>query len=453
MSSTDKVNQLFWLAYGQAIKDKAGANFGKTGAFFLASEAQKGPPAGSAVPDDYTNTGLYDIANNLLAAENLFYNTSALHGYVEALSTYLNWVYLGSHASRALDTALLNAIQDQSAADNAYQTQRKKAVEQYKDDCKSGFVPEGQTLTQWIAAGNAPKLTTASKNRDAAAAQVIALQDQIAGPLAAQLTNDRTKLSQGMNKNDDIDGFNMHCAIGNVLSPQELIRALNNGETVPKPTFQRLPLYQSAEYKAAVEAMERKIGTSFKPANSVPFTVDYRKDTSEYNFGQTTAGASLGVSWAGWFSFNAGGSFSESKSIITTTHETENVSVKIIPIKLGDWNIDISKYTLRSDAPKDVKALARVTSLVMATGLGYEITVGSGVAKTVDNYYNKTVQAGGSISIFGIPIGVGGSGSSTDEKTSHMASWDESKTFKVFPAEEAGYATVVGLMGEKFDIL
>ncbi|KAM7183141.1 hypothetical protein V8F33_013771 [Rhypophila sp. PSN 637] len=435
MSSSDKVNQLFWLAYGQAIKDKAGANFGKTGAFFLASEAQKGPPAGSAVPDDYTNTGLYDIANNLLATDNLFYNTSALHGYAEALSTYLNWVDLGSHASKALDTALLNTIQDQSAAENAYQTQRKKAV--------NGFVPEGQTLTQWIAAGNAPKLTTATKNRDAAAAQVIALQDQIAGPLAAQLTNDRTKLSQGMNKNDDIDGFNMHCAVGNVLSPQELIRALNNGEKVPKPTFQRLRLYQSAEYKAAVEAMERKIGTSFKPSNSVSFTVDYRKDTSEYNFGQTTAGASLGVSWAGWFSFNAGGSFSESKSIITTAHETENVSVKTSP-----------KYTLRSDAPKEAKALARVTSLVMATGLGYEITVGSGVAETVDNYCDKTVQAGGSISIFGIPIGVGGSGSSTDEKTSHMASWDsESKTFKVFPAEEAGYATVVGLMGEKFNIL
>lgn len=85
--SSDKINQLFWLYYGQAIKDKAGANFGKTGAFFLATEAQKGPVAGDYIPDEYTYQGLYDIGNNLLATDNLFYNPSALHGYYEAIGT------------------------------------------------------------------------------------------------------------------------------------------------------------------------------------------------------------------------------------------------------------------------------------------------------------------------------------------------------------------------------
>lgn len=88
--SAEKINQLFWLNYAQAIKDKAGANFGKSGVFFLASEAQKGPVAGSNIPDEYTQQGLYDIANNLLATDDLFYRPSALHGYAEALGTYLN---------------------------------------------------------------------------------------------------------------------------------------------------------------------------------------------------------------------------------------------------------------------------------------------------------------------------------------------------------------------------
>ncbi|KAM7210391.1 hypothetical protein V8F06_014222 [Rhypophila decipiens] len=458
--SGDKINQLFWLYYGQAIKDTAGANFGSTGAFFLASEAQKGPLAGSAVPDEYTNTGLHDIADNLLADDNLFYNTSALHGYAEALQNYLNWVDLGSHASKALDTAYLNALLDQSAAENAYLTQRKKAVDQYKLDSTSGFVPDGQNLLQWIAAGNAPALVTASKARDAAAATVTNLQGQINGPLAAQVTSDRTKLAQGLNKDTDLNGFNMHCALGNILSPQELIRKLNNGEKVPPPTFQRLPLYQAPAYKDAVQDMERKIGTDYKPNNSVSFTIDTNKSTSDFNFGQTTAGASVGVSY-GWFSFNAGGSSSESKSVITSASESENVSVKItydkfqvVPITLGDWNIDVSKYKLRSDAPKELKNLARVTSLVLASGLGYEITVGATAAGQIDTHYQKTVSAGGSVSIFGIPIGLGGSGSSTEESASHSATWDSaSKTFKVVPSDQAGYASVVGLMGEKFNIL
>lgn len=87
MSSTDKINQLFWLYYGQAIKDKAGAQLGKNGVFFLATEAQKGPPAGDTVPDAYTYQGLYDLGNNLLAEDSVFYTPSALHGYAQALQT------------------------------------------------------------------------------------------------------------------------------------------------------------------------------------------------------------------------------------------------------------------------------------------------------------------------------------------------------------------------------
>lgn len=85
--SSEKINNLFWLYYGQAIKDKAGANYGSTGAFFLATEAQKGPPAGDGIPDSYTYQGLYDFGNNLLAADNVFYNPSALHGYDQAIGT------------------------------------------------------------------------------------------------------------------------------------------------------------------------------------------------------------------------------------------------------------------------------------------------------------------------------------------------------------------------------
>ncbi|KAK7921661.1 hypothetical protein PG985_009683 [Apiospora marii] len=85
-SSADKINELFWLNYAQKIQEKAGANLGQGSAFFVASETQQGPPGGDDIPDAYTNQGLYDICNNLLAADDLFYTPSAQHGYIQALN-------------------------------------------------------------------------------------------------------------------------------------------------------------------------------------------------------------------------------------------------------------------------------------------------------------------------------------------------------------------------------
>ncbi|KAK4163792.1 hypothetical protein QBC43DRAFT_354274 [Cladorrhinum sp. PSN259] len=449
------------LKYGDAIKNKAGANVSASTAFFLASEAQKGPLGGSAVPDEYTNTGLYDIANNLLATDNLFYSTSALHGYAESLTTFLNWVDTGAKPSKALDTAYLNALKDQAAADNAYWTQLDKAQERYQKSSDMGMVPEGQSFPKWVAAGNFPQLQTADKARKAAATTTIGIQSQMAGPMAAQLQGDRTKVEQGLNKDQDLDGFNMQCAIGNVLSPQELIRRLNNNEEIPKPTIQRLPLYQAPGYKDFVEAAERKTGSTYEPANSIEFSIDTSKNTSDYDFGHTSGSAGVTAGWAPWFFFSSGASSSTTNTNINTGSESQSVKVKmtydemrIVPITLGDWNVDISKYKLRSDAPKAMKTLARVHALIVVSGLGYEITVGAQTASQIDTNYKKTTKAGGRITIFGIPIHVGGSGTSTKEVNSHKATWDKaSATFKVVPAQDAGYATVVGVVGEKFSIL
>lgn len=76
-------------------------------------------------------------------------------------------------------------------------------------------------------------------------------------------------------------------------------------------------------------------------------------------------------------------------------------------------NIDVSKYKLRSDASKDLKVLARPTQFMVATRMGYEITIGSKTASTLDSKLKSTTSAGGNVSISGIPVSVGGSGSSS----------------------------------------
>lgn len=82
---SDENSQLFWLQYGETIKDTAGVDSDKM--FFLSSEAQKGPLAGSYIPKEYTAAGLYAIANSNLSTDNVFYTPSSRHGCDRALET------------------------------------------------------------------------------------------------------------------------------------------------------------------------------------------------------------------------------------------------------------------------------------------------------------------------------------------------------------------------------
>ena len=85
-SAADTVSQLFWVNYAEAIRQAAGIEIGANNAFFLGTQAQKGPLAGSYIPDEYTNQGLYQIANNLMNTSTMFYTPDYSHGYIQALS-------------------------------------------------------------------------------------------------------------------------------------------------------------------------------------------------------------------------------------------------------------------------------------------------------------------------------------------------------------------------------
>src|ERR1700742_3009635 len=118
------------------------------------------------------------------------------------------------------------------------------------------------------------------------------------------------------------------------------------------------------------------------------------------------------------------------------------------PLTFPCRNFDVTKYKLRKDAPNEVKTLARVTQLVVVTYLGYEITVGSKVASTIDTKMKETTAAKGSLSVFGLPISLSASGSKTTENNTHTATWDNaSKTFSVKPNSDTGVATVIGVVG------
>lgn len=93
------------------------------------------------------------------------------------------------------------------------------------------------------------------------------------------------------------------------------------------------------------------------------------------------------------------------------------------------------------------------TQLVVANRLGYEITVSAEMAESLDTHYKEVVAASGGFRIFGISIW-GGSAGHTDERNTHEASFDKaSRTFKVVPRDDTGVATLIGVVGSKFNIL
>lgn len=136
----------------------------------------------------------------------------------------------------------------------------------------------------------------------------------------------------------------MHAATGNTLSTAELIRKELKGEKIAPPSFHRLPLYDAPHYKQFVQdAMSKATSSDYNPSQSITVEIDTGKNTSDYNFGQTKGGASVGAS-VGWFSFSAGASHSSESSTLQTGSESSKVSVKItyddiqaITVNLGSW--------------------------------------------------------------------------------------------------------------------
>lgn len=88
--------------------------------------------------------------------------------------------------------------------------------------------------------------------------------------------------------------------------------------------------------------------------------------------------------------------------------------------------------------------------MVLATRLGYIIQVSNSARAAFDSMSKQATSGGGSVNIFGIPCSFGGGHSSTSEQTTHNASWNSNTgVFTVSPTDNCGFASIVGMIGEK----
>jgi len=87
-SSADAADAIFWKAYGAAIKSTIGnVTINDKTSFYLSTKAQAGPPGGDNISENYTNEGLFQLGNNLLPPDQLFYSPSTMNSYIDQLQT------------------------------------------------------------------------------------------------------------------------------------------------------------------------------------------------------------------------------------------------------------------------------------------------------------------------------------------------------------------------------
>ncbi|RBR23745.1 uncharacterized protein FIESC28_03450 [Fusarium coffeatum] len=389
------------------------------------------------IVEAYSSAGLYAIANNVLSTNNVFY-TPAQHGYDRALDTFLNWVDFGSNANPGLDAALLDAITEQQDSQAALDSATARAEARWTKDVKRGMTD--QPFAVWLDMGKAPDCTAARQQADMVSQKITQIQVQMGGPMANTVRSDRDSLSMGRNMGSDFPGYNMKAASGGNLSNVELLNKERSGESIPDPLTSRVPLYQSPECEAFVkDAVTEAASGDYSSHNRIEVDIDTDKDTSDYNFGQPDdASVNAGTPW---FSFGDStldtGSESSEVEVVVTYND-----IRAVTVQPGQWNVDLSKYKLRSEAPNEVKTLSRASQVVVVAGLGFEITVGESTAETLDSELEETTNAGGSISVFGITINLGDAG-----KNTHTTSWDKDfRTFKVVPDFDNNITTVVGVV-------
>ncbi|KAI4703151.1 hypothetical protein J4E81_002028 [Alternaria sp. BMP 2799] len=426
MSSND-VNKSFWLAYCDAIRTQLGDDAGNNAAYFFSTKPQRAPLAGppNLIDPKYTNQGLYEICDSQLHTDNLFYDPSEKKSFSRALLKYMDHVDLGGNPSSAQMQHLHAAIMNQEAARYALDDATRKARTQW-EKYKSDYAAPGETWTSW-SVQNEPQLHAMAANYNMAG------------------------IRTAVDTPQTFPGFNMPVTTLGTSDADAILQQITANKAVAPPnTDYHVPFYSAANYPEQVMGWLRNRGDANKSRSEVSFDCNTGNSVDENSFNQTNGG---GDHYVPWLSLDVNDGQSEEGPVLTDgdqVHTTITMSwddqFRAIDVQSGRWDIrDNSTYKLKSDAPDEVKGLARVVQFVVVSNLAFEVEF-SGDAITE---FSSHVESGGSIRLFGIPVAVNRDADGESDIT-HTADWyPEEGKLTVTPKPEAGFASVVALVGEK----
>ncbi|KAK1831542.1 hypothetical protein QBC39DRAFT_371933 [Podospora conica] len=453
MTSDAEANALFWKAYSTAILEmltSGGAGLGTNSRVYITSSNQRAIPGGSGVPEEITNWGVHNLANNLLDANGgvTFNPTASIGGYVEALALYLEAIKPVSNDVNKQMMARLHAAQaNVDAADLRVTAILKATVPQYSYD------PNGKGVTPWLSwcHRNAPQYVATLKNYNEAKDMLIYVTDAVYGPGVGQLTQDLKVPSNALNTTAPIEnGVTMGASLDDITMDSALTLHFPS----PLHVF-TVPAYTITGYGEAIDGWMLTSTDGMEPAftSTISSTVGRQYDAK--SFGHDEASGSGGFD-LGFISAGAGGGTSTDTSSFQFGQWVDEVTltltvnfVQTLTINPGQWDVDFMDLAAKMGVrpPSSVTPRVRPTQALFASGVGLKATFGAAAGSQFDTFYKKNQAASGGFSIFGFHVG--GSESSSITKATNKCTWDvASCTLTIPPAPTAHNAQLLAVIGE-----
>jgi hypothetical protein len=459
--SVPTTDQIYWRAYSKAILTllTGQAPLGKKDAIYVTPQTQRGIAAGKWIPDVVTNNLLYLASDALLPGDSPLYNPGASASYSQTLNQYLTWVQVNGNPNEGALIRLTNAQNKLNISQDNFDTEQDKAYAKFK------LYPKAATtdFDKWVIQ-NAQKYVAARQQLQAASGAWYQAMTDVFGPDAATVKNlvDRLGLA-----NDIVSphaGYNMSCTEKDLNDIDALFEASNGGTTPPPPSPEIVffrPSYSLQGYGRTVEQWVQTFGTN---AQKIKINYDIGRDTKweDLGFSHVEANAEIGYWWI--FSVTVHHENTTKTKNLSLSSERTQISTELVvngiqkfSIGNGAWDVPGVKTmfpTLRTGAPAKLQSgLVKPSALLLAYGVGLNVTFSSDIRTEVDSLFHEASSTGGSARIFGWDISAGGSGSSTSSRdtTFKDVKWDKDSGSLSIPPVDNGFPTLLGVLGSRLD--
>ncbi|KAI4956065.1 hypothetical protein J4E91_000275 [Alternaria rosae] len=460
--SQDKANKSFWLAYCDAIRSQLGDQTGEHTSYFFSTRAQRGPPAGPASLIDpiYANMGIFEIGDSQLYTDNMFYVPSKSNSFSRALLTYMEHVDLGAEPNSTNKLNLATAMLNEASAKEAFDAATVKAKAEWVALKKEpDFMVPGDTWFSWKSRDQQHLNSLESNYNSAISATDSATRDAY-GDMAFSYMKDKQRIRDAINGATPLPGLNMPVVTLGAQDADAILRQITTKGVVASPTADYyVPLYSAPTYAEQVAGWLSTASVKNKPRGEV--TIDFNKGSKvdEKSFKHTNAGGGVSFDYVPWISLGANASVDNKESTMFTHEDQLKTTLTMswddqfrkIDVNSGKWDIrGNSAYKLKSDAPDGVKGLARVVQFVIVSNLAFEVQFSGNTIDEFDKQVSSSVSGGGSIRLFGIPIGINAHASEEKNDTTHKADWDSATgKLSVKPTPDGGFASIIAVIGEK----
>ncbi|KAM5356477.1 hypothetical protein ACJ41O_003123 [Fusarium nematophilum] len=444
MSSAKNIDRSLWLAYCKTVQNAVGGLPGHKPALFFTRKAQKAPVASDNIDPAYTNYGIYSIVNNLLQDNDLFYDPTRKRTYVQGLLEYLESVDLGTLQSTT-QTQYSSQRKDFDEILSRALKERERALKEFETEAELG-VSRNESFGAWCAM-NSPAYVQAQKLVESRAESFKAVLKQVGGPAAGRLSDAIAKIMMALFGDTLREGLAMPACRASAKHTRSLINS-----NTPPAAVSYVPEFEFPQYVAKVEHWVGNVGDGDL---STELLVSDGKTINESDFGHV---ATNGFSYGPWISFSSDGKAPEQGISFEGVDVEHKIDVQFtydeiqsVAFHSGRWDVPSPGrlYKLGNDASQEAKNFVTPHHLVVVRNLGFKIAFNDfRLSRQVDVKYQAAKAGGGLVWVLGIPATPDGNAEESTEDAAHVAEWDSSGSLLIRPTADAGFASIVALVGE-----